>query len=62
MAGPAAYFRAQGVNGNDLMNFESEDHLRRDLAATPFLARKAFFISQGTELHEAIRKKILIIP
>ena len=28
--------------GNDLVNFESEEVLRRDLAATPFLARKAF--------------------
>ena len=40
MAGPAAYFRAQGVNGNDLMNFESAGHLRNDLGTTPFLARK----------------------
>ena len=28
--------------GNDLVNFESEEVLRRDLAATPSLARKIF--------------------
>ena len=40
MAGPAAHLRAQGVNGQDLMDFRSEQELSRDLGTSIFLARK----------------------
>ena len=42
MAGPAAYFRAQGVNGRDVLAFQSEQDIMRDLVTTPFVARKVF--------------------
>ena len=46
MAGPAAHFRAQGVNGKDLMGYESEADLMRDLATTPFVARKVLMLRE----------------
>ena len=44
MAGPAAYFRSQGVNGQDLMSFVDEEHLRRELGTTVFVARKVLSV------------------
>ena len=46
MAGPAAHFRSQGVNGKDLMGYESEADLMRDLATTPFVARKVLMLRE----------------
>ena len=46
MAGPAAYFLSQGVTGQDLMTYTSEPDFARDLALTPFVARK------GTRLRD----------
>ena len=40
MAGPAMHLRAQGVDGQDLMDFRSEQELSRDLGTSIFLARK----------------------
>ena len=40
MAGPAAFFRAQGVDSNDLMTCSNGEQLKRELGTTPFLARK----------------------
>ena len=40
MVGPAAYFRAQGVNGADLLAFRSVQQSSRDLGTTSFVARK----------------------
>ena len=44
MAGPAMHLRAQSVNGQDLMGFQSAQELSRDLGTTMFLARKVLLL------------------
>ena len=52
MVGPAAYFRSQGVNGQDLVNFESAPSLSRDLGTTNFVAQKVVALrDQYVESH-----------
>ena len=40
MAGPAALLRGQGVNGKDLLAWETAEDMRRELGTTPFVATK----------------------
>ena len=40
MGGPASTLRAQGVNGADLLTFQTPVELARDLGTTPFVAKK----------------------
>ena len=40
LAGPAAAFRQNGVNGEDFVGFPSAESLEQDLRLTPFCARK----------------------
>ena len=40
MAGPAACLKVQGVNGRDLVAFESAAEFSRDLDTTHFVAKK----------------------
>ena len=47
MAGPASFFRTQGVNGEDLLSFETAQQLSRDLGTTTFLARKVLLMRDG---------------
>ena len=44
MAGPAAYFRSQGVNGRDLVAFSSAQTLSEELKTTLFVARKVLVL------------------
>ena len=40
MAGPAAMLSAQGLNGADLLSFQTAAEFARDLGTTVFVARK----------------------
>ena len=40
MAGPASMLSAQGLNGADLLSFQSASAFARDLGTTPFVANK----------------------
>ena len=53
MAGPAAFFRTQGVNGKDLLSFETAQQLSRDLGTTTFLARKVLLLRDGHNFSQA---------
>ena len=44
MAGPAAILSAQGLNGADLLSFESASAFAHDLGTTPFVAKKVLML------------------
>ena len=44
MAGPAAMLSAQGLNGADLLSFESAFANAHDLGTTPFVAKKVLML------------------
>ena len=52
MGVPAATLRAQGVNGADLLIFQTPSELARDLGTTPFVAKKVLRLrDQHAPLH-----------